>query len=80
MPYRNYTNFTSYDGSALRNASAPENRSSTLYPAGIPLVAGQLYYFEALSKEGGGGDHQVIEFAAFHPPSLRACARGSRSC
>ncbi|HXG47956.1 MAG TPA: Ig-like domain-containing protein, partial [Methylomirabilota bacterium] len=37
-------------GTARRNAAAPENRSSTLFPGGIPLVAGQMYYFEALMK------------------------------
>ena len=43
-----------------RNAAAPENRSSTLFPAGIELVAGQKYYFEALMKEGGGGDNLAV--------------------
>jgi hypothetical protein len=44
-------------GTARRNAAAPENRSTTLFPGGIPLVAGQTYYYEALMKEGGGGDN-----------------------
>jgi hypothetical protein len=43
-----------------RNAAAPENRSSTLFPGGIPLVAGEMYYFEALMKEGGGGDNLAV--------------------
>jgi len=40
-----------------RNVDAPENRSTTLFPDGISLVAGQRYYYEALMKEGGGGDN-----------------------
>jgi hypothetical protein len=47
-------------GTARRNAGAPENRSTTLFPGGIPLVAGQFYYFEALMKEGGGGDNLQV--------------------
>ena len=43
-----------------RDDIAPENRSSTLFPAGIPLVAGQRYYFEALSVEGEGGDNLSV--------------------
>ncbi|MCX6926398.1 MAG: cadherin domain-containing protein [Verrucomicrobia bacterium] len=31
--------------------------------AGIPLVAGQSYYIEALQKEGGGGDHLSVAWA-----------------
>jgi len=30
---------------------------TTTVSANIPLVAGNRYYFEALYKEGGGGDH-----------------------
>ncbi|HXG47502.1 MAG TPA: hypothetical protein VNO52_07755, partial [Methylomirabilota bacterium] len=51
-------------GTARRNAAAPENRSSTLFPGGIPLVAGQMYYFEALMKEGGGGDNLAFTWQA----------------
>jgi len=36
---------------AGRNPAAPENQSTTLFPSGIPLVAGQMYFFEALAKE-----------------------------
>jgi|GEM_PF-666646 len=43
-----------------RNAAAPENRSSSLFPGGIPLVAGNYYYFEAYMKEGGGGDNLAV--------------------
>ena len=46
-----------YRGTARRTAGAPENASSTLFPGGIPLEAGQLYYFQLLAKEGGGGDN-----------------------
>ncbi len=47
-------------GTARRNAAAPENRSSTLFPAGIPLVAGEKYFFEMIYKEGGGGDNGAV--------------------
>lgn len=43
-----------------RTAGAPENQSTTLFPAGIPLVAGQPYYFELLLKEEGGGDNAAV--------------------
>jgi hypothetical protein len=43
-----------------RDPAAPENRSSTLFPDGIPLVAGQRYYFEALCVEGGGADNLSV--------------------
>ena len=39
-------------GLVRRNAAAPENRSTTLFPGGIPLVAGQKYFIEALHKAG----------------------------
>jgi len=60
MSSRGYTNIVGPEGSILRNASAPENRSTTLFPAGIPLVAGRMYYFEALAKEGSGGDNLAV--------------------
>ena len=60
MSSRGYTNIVGPEGSILRNASAPENRSTTLFPAGIPLVAGRMYYFEALAKEGSGGDNLSV--------------------
>jgi hypothetical protein len=47
-------------GTARRTAAAPENRSTTLFPGGIPLVAGQRYAFHLLSKEGGGGDNCAV--------------------
>lgn len=53
-----------YVGTARRNASAPENRSTTLFPAGITLQAGQKYYIEALMKEGGGGNNMAVAWAA----------------
>jgi hypothetical protein len=37
-----------------------ENHSITLYPQGIPLVAGQSYYIEVLHKEGQFGDHVSV--------------------
>lgn len=43
-----------YNVTVRRNVDAPENRSSTLFPDGISLIAGTPYYFEALSKEGPG--------------------------
>jgi glycosyl hydrolase family 115/PA14 domain-containing protein/flagellar associated repeat protein/Big-like domain-containing protein len=39
-----------------RNAAAPQNQSRTLFPSGIPLVAGQRYFIEGLMKEATGGD------------------------
>jgi len=45
---------------ARRDPTAPENRSSSLFPAGISLVAGQRYYFEALAVEGSGGDNLAV--------------------
>jgi hypothetical protein len=42
--------FRDYLGTANRNATAPENRSQTQFPNGIPLQAGQPCYFEAVSK------------------------------
>src|SRR4030095_386269 len=52
----NWTGTTRSDGSAGRNPAAPENASTTLFPPGIPLVAGQAYYFEARHKESVSGD------------------------
>lgn len=43
-----------------RNPLAPENRSTTLYPTGIVLVAGQKYYIEALHKDGAGFPTDVL--------------------
>jgi hypothetical protein len=40
----------------------PANRSTTLFPAGISLTAGQAYYIEVLAKEGGGGDNSAVAF------------------
>jgi hypothetical protein len=62
------------DSGARRNAAAPENQSSTLFPAGIPLVAGQKYYFELLAKEGGGGDNSAV---AWQLPGGAVPANGS---
>ncbi len=39
-------------GVVRRNPVAPENRSTTLFPGGIPLEAGRKYYIEALHKAG----------------------------
>lgn len=50
-PFRNFTS------SARRNGGAPENQSLSLFPDGIPLTAGQPYYFEAVFKEAEGDDH-----------------------
>lgn len=49
-----------YLGTVNRNPLAPENRSTTLFPAGIPLVAGQKYYIEALHKDGPGFSIDVL--------------------
>ena len=44
--------YRDYLGTTRRNPTAPENRSQTRFPSGIPLEAGKAYYFEALSKNG----------------------------
>jgi hypothetical protein len=49
-------------GTTRRDAANPENRSTRLFPAGITLTAGQSYYFEALVKEGGGGDNLAVNW------------------
>ena len=60
-----------WTGTAGRNAAAPENRSSTLFPAGFSLVAGQRYCLEALVKEDAGGDHLAVavQFPGDPPPA-----------
>ncbi len=62
-----------YNGTDRRNAAAPENLSTTLFPSGISLMAGQRYYFEALQKEGGGGDNLAV---AWQLPGGAAPANG----
>jgi len=47
--------FRDFQGLDRRNPTQPENRS-----AAISLEAGRGYYFEALMKEGGGGDHLSV--------------------
>src|ERR1043166_1628989 len=61
-----------------RNPAAPENQSSTLFPAGISMTAGQKYYFELVHKEGGGGDNCAVAWQlpggpvqAKGPPPMR---------
>jgi hypothetical protein len=71
---RSYTNLLYYDGTAARNPDAPENRSSTLFPASIPLTAGRLYYFEALAKEGYFADNLAV---AWQPPGAPLPESGS---
>jgi hypothetical protein len=71
MGSRTYTN-NAVGG--MRNASAPENRSATLFPSGIPLTAGRLYYFEALGKEAWGGDNVSV---AWQMPGAPPPADGS---
>lgn len=39
-------------GVVRRNPAAPENRSTTLFPGGIPLEAGKKYFIEAIHKAG----------------------------
>lgn len=58
-----WNNSRDWIGTARRNATAPENRSTSLFPGGLPLVAGSRYYFEALMKEGGGGDNLGVAVA-----------------
>ena len=61
-------------GTNRRDGFEPENRSDTFvftewsvfdpdtFGALITLNAGQSYYFEALMKEGGGGDHLGVTY------------------
>jgi uncharacterized delta-60 repeat protein len=49
-----------YTGTARR-----PNRENISSP--IPLVAGQAYYFEALMKEGGGGDNLSVSIDGLQP-------------
>lgn len=55
-----------------RNPSAPENRSTTLFPDGILLQAGRSYYVEALMKEHGGGDNLAFTAALRTDPNTPA--------
>ncbi len=50
----------------------PAINSTTLFPGGVPLEAGKLYYFEALMKEGGGGDYVHVTWSI--PPDTRIFA------
>lgn len=58
-----------YAGTARRNADAPENRSTTLFPAGIQLEAGKRYYVEAIAQEGGGGDNLAVAWRKHGEPA-----------
>ena len=73
-----------YSGTDRRNAAAPENRSTTLFPEGIPLLAGQSYYVEALMKEGGGGDNLSFTAALrtdpLTPDPIPTSPLGSAAC
>ena len=57
-----------------RDTNAPQNRSTTLFPGGIPLVAGRQYYIEALSKEHDGGNHVSV---TWHVPGEPAVTNGT---
>jgi hypothetical protein len=63
-----WNTFRNWAGTERRDANAPENRSDTLawtmWPTGhtIALTAGQRYFFEALMKEGTGGDHLSVTY------------------
>lgn len=59
-----------WTGTDRRNASAPENLSETIFSNGINLVAGELYYFEALMKEGGGGDNLGVTWQVPGGPAI----------
>lgn len=59
-----WNGFRQWQSTDRRNTEAPENQSSTLFPNGLDLVAGQIYSFSALMKEGGGGDNLSITWQA----------------
>jgi len=42
-------------GTDRRNAAAPENRSTTLFPDGIPLVCGRVLLLRTLMKKAAAG-------------------------
>lgn len=65
-----WNNPRDWTGTARRNAAAPENQSATLFPSGIALVAGEYYYFEALVKEGGGGDNLGVTWQIPGEPAI----------
>jgi len=41
---------------------SPDGGTTTPYSAGIPLIGGQLYYFETVHHNGGGGDNCGVTF------------------
>jgi hypothetical protein len=41
---------------------SPDGGTTTPYSAGIPLVAGQMYYIEGIQEQGGGGDNFAATF------------------
>ncbi|MBN2507691.1 MAG: tandem-95 repeat protein [Verrucomicrobia bacterium] len=55
-----WNNARDWTGTDRRTAGAPENQSATLFPDGIPLVAGNQYYFELIMNEGTGGDNVAV--------------------
>ena len=57
-----------------RNLAAPQNQSRTLFPSGIPLIAGQRYFIEGLMKEATGGDNLAV---AWQRPGDPIPANGS---
>lgn len=52
----------------------PQNRSTTFFPSGIPLVAGRCYYIECIFSEGGGGNNMSV---AWQVPGGPAPTNGS---
>ena len=64
-----WNNFRAYQTTFNRNPRAPENRSQPIH-----LEHGRAYYFEALQKEGEGGDHVEV---AWQPPGGLAPADGA---
>ena len=69
-----FNNSRFWAGTTRRDPAGPENRSDTYqftdwmvfdpvtFGASITLNAGQSYFFEALMKEGGGGDHLAVTY------------------
>lgn len=58
-------------GSTLGQKRSDEYTDATSggqpYAAGIPLVAGQRYYLEAVHNEGGGGDNLAVTYKMVSP-------------
>ncbi|HYG33600.1 MAG TPA: hypothetical protein VEC99_02370, partial [Clostridia bacterium] len=72
------TNYDGTTGEITGYGSTIEQRCSdtwtndagtAIYSSGIPLTAGQLYYLEAVHRQGGGGDNFAVTYKLFSDPT-----------